>query len=82
MPATTLLSLPVAVPETVKNSSRKVSLTGRRTFFHGRRFIACQAWNAFYTVMVNIIPDDAYDWEDAAVAEFLGEDLTSEDYSI
>jgi hypothetical protein len=79
--ATFALSLPAlpsplaSAPVALVKHRRRVLAQGHRTVVLGRRYALGRAYMAFYTAVSAIIPDDAYDWEDERIAEFLEEDL-------
>lgn len=81
--ATLALSLPTlpnplaAAPVALVKYRRQVVAQGHRTVIFGRRYALERAYAAFYTIASALIPDDAYDWEDERIADFLGEDLNS-----
>lgn len=81
--ATFALSLPAlpssltAAPVALVKYRRQVRAQGHRTVVLGRRYALGRAYMAFYNLASALIPDDAYDWEDERIAEFLGEDLNS-----
>lgn len=59
------------VPVSMKKSKRIASMSGRKAFFHGRRYLGDRAWCTFYSMAASLIPDDLYDWEDDSM-EFEG----------
>lgn len=63
--------------ETIKAVQHKASLAGHRKIVRSKMFMLTVAYSALYRTAEYLIPDDAYDWEDDAVAEFLGEDLNA-----
>ena len=81
--ATFALSLPAlsnplaTAPVALVKGRRRMMAQGHRTVVLGRRYALGRAYMAFFAFASAIIPDDAYDWEDERIAEFLGEDLNS-----
>lgn len=81
--ATFALSLPTlpkpltAAPDALVRYRRQALAQGHRTVVLGRRYAIGRAYMAFYALASAMIPDDAYDWEDERIADFLGEDLNA-----
>jgi hypothetical protein len=80
--ATFALSLPVfstplatAPADALVRYRRRALAQGHKSVTLGRRYVLGRAYMAFYTLASAVIPDDAYDWEDENVADFLEEDL-------
>lgn len=79
--ATFALSLPTlpkplaTAPAALVRCRRQALAQGHRTVVLGRRYAIGRAYMAFYALASAMIPDDAYDWEDERIADFLGEDL-------
>lgn len=63
--------------ESIKAVQHKASLVGHRKVIRSKMLMRAVAYTAVYRAAEYLIPEDAYDWEDDAVAEFLGEDLNS-----
>lgn len=63
--------------ENIKTVQHKAAIAGHRKIIHSKRMMMAVAYTAVYRVAEYLIPEDAYDWEDAEVAEFLGEDLNA-----
>lgn len=80
LPALSLPALPTqltAAPVAIVKCRRRAMAQGHRSVVLGRRYALGRAYMAFYAFASAMIPDDAYDWEDESVADFLGEDLSS-----
>lgn len=58
-----------------QHCGKKIKFVGHMSSIRGRRVVrdyaACMLFSAFY----NLIPDDAYDWEDESYDEFFGNNL-------